>query len=138
MVKTKSLEATRRKWEASHGRVAQAYAEGVAGVSGFKEAALRGQRLYEERMQDANVLARRAKGLERISDEDWKRAAREKGASRIAPGMAAAKEKYAKGMGRVLSALNEVNLPDRTADPVANVQNRVIPIVKRLSQLKNE
>lgn len=138
MVKTKSAEQAKKAWTDSIGRVPQRYAEGVQATTGFKEAALAGQTLYEQKMQDANVLARRQKGLEKSSDEDWKRGALQKGAQRIGQGMQAGQDKFATGIGRVISALQEVDLPPRVADPEANVLNRVLPIVRRLARLKEE
>ena len=47
MVETKSLEATRKRWEAAIGRVPAAYSEGIAQVTNFKEKALAGQQLLD-------------------------------------------------------------------------------------------
>jgi len=138
MVKTKSVEQAKKAWVDSIGRVPQRYADGVKASSGFKEKALAGQTVYEQRMRDANVLARRQKGLEKISDEDWKRGALNKGAKRIGQGMQASQDKFGTGIGKVIGALQEVDLPPRTADPEQNVLNRVLPIVRRLAKLKEE
>lgn len=137
MVETKSLEATKRKWEGAIGRVPAAYSEGVGAAKDVIAKAIAAEDLYAARMQEAISAKRRAVKLAEVTDEDWRRAAKEKGAARIGPGMSAAKDKFAKGMGRVLDTLAGVSLPPRTADPIANVDNRVKPIVAALRKLKD-
>lgn len=136
MVDTKPLDIVRRKWEGAIGRVGAAYQEGVQATSGFVDKAVQGQSLYEEQMARKEVLQRRARELQKISDEDWKRGAREKGAARIGPGMQASKEKFGAGISEVLSTIQGVSLPPKTSDPATNVANRVTPIAIALSKLK--
>ena len=40
------------------------------------------------------------------------------------------------GMGEVLSVIEGVTIAPRTADPMANVDNRVKPIVSALAKMK--
>ena len=138
MVDTKSLEATRKKWEGAIGRVPAAYAEGIAGARDVIAKSIAAEDLFAERMQAAIASKRRATKLAEVSDEDWRRASREKGAARIGPGMSASKDKFAKGMARVLETIQGVTLPPRVSDPIANVDNRVKPIVAALRKLKEE
>jgi len=136
MVETKSLEQTRKNWEASHGRVPTAYVEGVTRAKDVISKAIAAEGLYAEKVQASIATQKRARKLAEVTDEDWRKAAREKGAPRIAAGMAASKEKFAKGIARVLDTIQSVNLPARTADPMQNVDQRVKPIVAALSKLK--
>lgn len=138
MVNTKSIEVTKKKWVAARPRIPSAYKEGVEGVSDWQERSLRGQSLYEEQMTKPEVLGRRAKKIAEVSNEEWKRKAADKGARRIAAGMAAAEADYEKGMRKVLDTIRSVDLPDRTSDPMANIDNRVKPIVAALKKLKEE
>ena len=136
MVKTKGIEATRRKWEESHGRVQKAYQEGVQGASGWQENAVAAEDLYAQKMQEAIAARSRAKGVQAVSNEQWRSAAIQKGAARIGQGMAAAKDKFASKMGEVLSVIESVSLPPKTADPMANIDNRVKPIADALHRHK--
>lgn len=136
MVETKSLEQTRKSWEESHGRVPAAYQAGVQAARDVIAKGVAAEQLYAQRVQEAISSQRRANNLSKISDEDWRKAAREKGAARIATGMAASKEKFAKGMGEVLSVIQGTTIAPRTADPMANVDNRVKPIVANLAKMR--
>lgn len=136
MVDTKSLEQTRKAWEDSHGRVPAAYSAGVASAKDVIAKGVAAEALYAQKVQEAISTGRRAKNLAKISDDDWRKAATEKGAARIATGMAASKEKFATGMSKVLSTIQGVTIAPRTADPMQNVDNRVKPIVAALAKLK--
>jgi len=136
MVDTKSLEATRTNWEGAIGRVPAAYAKGVAGAKDVINKAIAGEELYAAKVQEAISNKSRARALAKVSDEDWRKAATEKGAARIGTGMTAAKEKFASGMGEVLSVIQGVTIAPRTADPIANVDGRVKPIVAALAAMK--
>ena len=136
MVDTKSLEATRANWEGSHGRVAAAYSQGIKGAKDVIAKAIAGEDNYVAGVSAAAAEGRRAKGLQKVSDEQWRAAALEKGATRIAAGMAGSKQKYASGMGGVLSTIQGVSLPPRTQDAATNVANRVTPIAVALQNAK--
>jgi len=136
MVKTKGIERTRRNWEGAIGSVPAKYSDGVKGATDIIAKAIDGEALYAAKIQEAVSKGSRAKGLAKVSDEDWRKAALDKGASRIATGMTAGKEKFASGMGQVLSVIESVSISPRTADPIANVDNRVKPIVAALHKMK--
>lgn len=136
MVKTKGIERTRANWEGAIGSVPGKYADGVRGASNVIEKAIAAEALYAEKIQAAISKGSRAKGLAKISDEDWRKAALNKGASRIATGMSESKDKFASGMATVLSTIESVSIAPRSADPMQNVDNRVKPIVAALHKLK--
>lgn len=136
MVETKSMEQTQKNWEASHGRIPGAYSDGVKNAKDVIAKAIAAEDLYAQKVQEAVASKRRARKLAEVSDEQWRAAALEKGAARIGPGMAAAKAQYNKGMGRVLSTIQGVTIAPRTSDPMANIDNRVKPIVAALAKLK--
>ena len=138
MVKTKGLDVTRKNWEASHGRVPAAYTAGVNAASGVIDAAKAGEDLYAAKVAEAVANKSRVKGLDKVSDADWKSAAINKGAVRIAGGMAAAKEDYAKGMSKNLSVIEGVTIAARVADPMTNIDNRLKPIAKALYDSKRQ
>lgn len=137
MVTTKGLDQTRKNWEASHGRVPQAYSEGISAAKDVIAKGVAAEALWAQKVQEAIASGRRAKQLQKVTDEDWRRAALDKGAARIATGMAASKEKYASGMAEVLSVIEGVTIAPRSADPMANVDGRVKPIVAALAKMKD-
>ena len=83
-------------------------------------------------MQNAQVLRRRAVALERTSEADWKSRASNLGSVRIADGMRNGADKQTQNYEPIAQALRGVSLPDRTADPMANIDNRVKPIVRAM------
>jgi len=124
-------KATRKaKYDAAIGQVPGSYKAGVQRVTDWKEKAISGQGLYETQMQNSNVLKRREVALQKVSNDSWRQAAAEKGSVRIADGMRAGSQKQADNYEPIAQALRGVNLPDRTADPMANIDNRVKPVVK--------
>ena len=137
MVDTKSLDQTQKNWEDSHGRVPAAYSEGVKNAKDVIAKGIAAEDLYAQRVQEAIASKRRAKKLAEVSDEQWRQAALDKGATRIAAGMAASKQKFNTGMAKVLSTIQGVTIAPRTSDPMANVDNRVKPIVAALAKLKD-
>ena len=138
MVRVKSAEEIDRKFREAIPRVPTAYKTGVQGTRGWKEKAIEGQDLYEERMRDPAVLSRRRAGLEGVSEEEWKRNAADIGATRIGPGMLANAAKRKVKYEPYRTALESVELPPKTADPMANIDNRAKPIVAALVEKKKE
>lgn len=136
MVETKSLEATRKRWEDAIPRVGAAYKTGIDNSKPWQAPAMAAEELWAQKVQEAAAARRRAKKISEVSDETWKNAARDVGSARISAGMTAKKEKFASGITKVLDKLHSINLPARTADPAANVTNRVIPIAVGLAELK--
>ena len=110
------------------------YKSGIERTTNWKEKALNGQGLYEQQMQNASVLRRRAVALERVSEADWKNKASNLGSMRIADGMRNGAEKQAQNYEPIANALRSVELPERSADPMANIDNRVKPIVRAMVQ----
>ena len=136
MVDTKSNEQTQKNWEGAIGRVPQAYTDGVSAAKDVISKGVAAEELYAQKVQEAVASKRRARKLSEVTDEQWRAAAKSKGAQRIGPGMTASKEKFNKGIGRVLETIRGVSIAPRTADPIANVDNRVKPIVSALHKLK--
>lgn len=125
-----------KKYQEGASRAPQAYKDGVERTTGFKEAAIGGEALYAAKMQEVIATQARAKGLEKTSDEDWKKGVREKGAARIGPGMTASADKRARNYEPYRSALEGMTLADKTTDPMANIDNRLKPVVNKLVETK--
>lgn len=137
MVKTKGISKTVENYRGAVGRVPAAYKAGVEGANDWQSNAINSEELYQQKLQESFARNARARGLSRVSDAEWKRAASEKGAARIGAGMNASMPKYQQAMGEVIGVIEGVSLPDRVADPIANVDNRVKPIVSALVDYKN-
>jgi len=132
MVFVPSAQDRKKAYIDSLGIVPGKYKAGIDRTSNWKESALNGQALYEQQMQNAQVLRRRAVALERTSEADWKNRASTLGSMRIADGMRNGADKQAQNYEPIAQALRGVNLPDRSADPMANIDNRVKPIVRAM------
>jgi len=138
MVNTKGLEATRKNWEGAISRVPGAYQKGIAGANNTIENAIAAEDLYAARVTEAVANQSRKKALEKTSTAEWKKRAQEVGAARIGPGMTAAKEKYSRGMSDVLATIEATTIAPRVADPEANVDGRVKPLVRNLYNMKRK
>ena len=137
MVDTVSANVARQNYERAIPQAGTNYKAGVERATNVIEKSIAAEQNYVQGIQDAISNNRRVKGLQKTSTADWKSKASTLGATRIGPGMSANTAKYERGMGEVISVLQGITLPPRTADPIANVQNRVIPIVTALHELKN-
>lgn len=138
MVNTKTLEETRANWKSSHAQVAQRYQKGIDRTQNWQEAAISGEENYAAGVTRAAQQQSRARAISGVSNESWKKAAKEKGATRIASGMAASEDKFASGMGRVLETIRNTELPARVQDGEQNVDNRLKPLVRNLQAMKRQ
>ncbi len=136
MVKTKGIEATTKNWTGAIGGVPAKYKAGVERATDTIERAIEAEPLYAARVQEAISNQTRVKGLQKTSTAEWKARASELGSARIASGMAAAEGKFRSGMGDTLATIEATSIGERTADPMANVDARVKPIVKALYDMK--
>jgi len=130
-LETKSASEAVSNWTDAIGRIPAKYKKGVESASNVIERSKAAEENWKNAVQEAAAREARRKGLEKISDADWKRAATEKGAARIGPGMQAAKDKFARGISEVIGVLQGINLPPRTLDPEQNVE-RVRVIARQL------
>jgi len=139
MVKVKSLDEAKKRFEGSVSIVPERYKSGVQQAN-WKEKATsdEAERLWKAKLQEAMNANRRQKALDRVSNEDWKQAAIAKGANRIAEGMRQSSSKWAQNWAPYKSALEQVELPEKTTDPIQNVTNRVGAVVKALVDKKKE
>lgn len=138
MVRTKGIERTTANWRGAIGGVPAKYKAGVQSANNTIERAIEAEELYAAKTQEAIANKLRVKGLQKTSTAEWKTRAAELGSARIAAGMTAAEPKFRKGMGDVLSTIEATSIGERTADPIANVDARVKPIVKALYDMKRK
>ncbi|RLI86944.1 MAG: hypothetical protein DRP01_03120 [Archaeoglobales archaeon] len=131
MVETKSVSEAVEAWKEAITRVPAAYKKGIQRTTGFVEKAAAAEDVWIQRIQEAAARRAREAGLRKITDDQWKKAALEKGAARIGGGMQASVERFNRGISEVISVLQGVTLPPRTADPIQNVE-RVKAIVQAM------
>jgi len=137
-IKMPSADDIAKAWEEAIGRVPAKYLERVEKTTGFKDRAIAGEATYAAVMQRVISEGRRAKGLALISDEDWKRGIREKGAKRIADGMQLSKAKRKAKYEPFRQALDGLTIPDKGPDPIENARNIVPTVVEALVKKKKE
>lgn len=138
MVETKGISATKENYEKAIPYVAEKYGNGVANAKDVIKKSIDAEKLYAAQMQKSIAEKRRAEGLKKITDEDWKNAAISKGKARIGGGMAASLPKYEDKMGKVLNTIESTVIPERTADIGQNVMNRCGGMAKALNKAKLE
>ncbi|GAG60168.1 unnamed protein product [marine sediment metagenome] len=138
MVKIKSAGQIDANYKAAIGRVPGAYKTGVMGTSDWQEKASSdaAESLYAEKVAEAVAAGRRKKAVSAVSNAEWQGAAANVGAARIGAGMTAGAGKRTSNFEPYRSAIEGVTLPARTADPLANVDARVKPIVSALVETK--
>ena len=135
MVKVKSQAQIQKNYADAAGTAGSRYSDAIDAVA-WQAPATAGQALYVQQMTNAEVLKRRATGIAKVPDAEFKAAMREKGAPVIAGRMAAAAPKMAAKFAPFKAAIEGTSIPARVADPIQNVTNRLIPIVKALVAAK--
>jgi len=136
VIRMPSAEEIDKAWREAIPRVPKKYLAGIERTTGWKERAIAGESTYKAVMERVIAEGRRAKGLERVTDEDWKKAAREKGAVRIAKGMELAAAKRRARYEPFRKALDGLEIPERGPDPVENARNIVPKVVEALVKTK--
>ena len=124
-----------KEYEDAIPRVAAKYKLKIAGVTDFKDKAIKGQTNYVTQMTKPDVLKRREDALNEMPPDTWKKGADEKGAVRIGPGMTAAKDKRTRNYESIRSGLDGLTIADRTPDWEANVEGRLKPVVRKMKEI---
>lgn len=137
LVKVKPESEIKKNYEDSTVLVPARFEAGVK-TAVWQDPSLAGQALYEEKMRDDAVLKRRASGIEKVSDETWRRDTIVKGRGIIGARMKAASDKQIAGFRPYREVLLTVDLPARVADPMQNLINRAGAIVMALANKKEE
>lgn len=135
MVKVKPESEIKKNYEDSTALVPARFEAGVRSAT-WKNEALAGQDLYVSQMTRAEILARRSAGIDKVSDEQWRRAAIDKGKNVIGQRMKAASQKQVEGFRPYREALSALELPPRTSDPMANLMNRAGAVVETMVKVK--
>jgi len=138
MVKIKSSGQIDANYKAAIGRVPGAYKTGVMATSDWQEKASsnEAEELWKQKIAEAAAANRRQKAVSAVSNSEWQGKAANVGAARIGAGMSANADKRTRNFEPYRSAIEGVSLPARSADPMANVDARVKPIVSALVETK--
>ena len=138
MVKIKSAGQIDANYKAAIGRVPGAYKTGVMATTDWQEKASsnEAENLWKEKIAEAAAANRRQKAVSAVSNAEWQGKAANVGAARIGAGMTANADKRTRKFEPYRAAIEGVSLPARTADPMANVDARVKPIVGALVETK--
>jgi len=138
MVKIKSAGQIDANYKAAIGRVPGAYKTGVQATTDWQEKASSSaaEDLYAEKIQQAVAAKSRQRGVAGVSNAEWQNRAANVGSTRIGAGMTANAEKRTRKFEPYRAAIEGVSLPARSADPMANVDARVKPIVSALVETK--
>ncbi len=137
-MKVKSAQVADQNYRNSIAAVPGKYASGIQATNNWQEKTIAGEALYAEKVQEAIAAQRRAKAVAAVSNEDWKNKALKLGQARIAQGMTENAGKRAKNWEPYRQTLEATSLPERTADPMQNVTNRVGAVVSALVAKKKE
>ena len=130
----KTPEIAGKHYEESIPNVSSRYSEGIDRVTNWKTQSLSpsAKLNYETGIANSIRLGLREKGLAKVSEQEWKDAAKNKGAASIGNAMTLAKEKYVRNvavtMNAAIAAINSA--PARTSDYKTNVQNRLIRVIE--------
>jgi hypothetical protein len=137
MVKTASITDAKQSFVEGAGVAPARYKRKVAIADWQTPAAsAEAQALYQAKMTDPTVLARRQKKIAKVSNASWQQAASVNGAAIIGQRMSAGADKWATNFTPYLQALGALTLPAKVADPLSNVTNRVGAVVSQMVQTK--
>jgi len=128
----KTIDQAAKNLEAAATFIPARYKEGVSAAE-WEQAASSAQAEtnYQEGIADAIAKGKRQAGIHTAGNQKYRTNAINKGGAVIGTRIKEAIPAYRANMAPVLSAMNSAadSLPSRTRDPLANINNRLIPIV---------
>lgn len=140
MVKVKPLDEAKKRLSEAASVIPARYKRAMQQVTGWKERATsdEAEDLWAAKLSEAISARRRKKALERVDEAEWKKRAAEIGATIIGTKIAKSVDKWAKNWAPYREALEAVELPPKTADPFANIDNRLKKVVEAMITKKKE
>ena len=113
-IRTISAAEVATKWADVTPGKSSYYESGTSGMGGEWESRTAGAKsTYKTALSVAGIEDRFAGGVRRAGGAKWERKVSAVGVSRFGPGIGAAKEDYAAGVGDFLSLLSGMSIPDR-------------------------
>jgi len=104
----------------------------------WREPAIAGEDLFKDAMSVVIAEEKRKKGIEKLTDENWRSLTIEKGKPIIGTRIRAKLDEWATNWSPYRGAIEAVELPAKVIDWEANIDTRVKPIVKALVEKKKE
>jgi len=139
-IKMPSAEEIKAAYTGSGARAASEYSKAIDKVTGFVAAATSpsAEAAYDAGVTRAMALDLRAKGIAaKVTDESWRKDAKEKGAAIIGTRIAGAGDKQSKGFADFRGALEGLSLPDKVpGDPLGNLSRNAGRVVATMYNVK--
>jgi len=137
MVRVKPLETAKKHFEQAIPAIPERYEDAIR-IATWKDPALDAEDLFADAMSVVITERRRAKGIEKVTDDQWRTKAISKGKPVIGTRIRDALDEWAREWSPYRSAIEGVVLEPKTVDPMANIDRRVKPIVQALIAKKKE
>jgi hypothetical protein len=131
---TKTKEEARANFEASIGYIPDRYRSGVAKADWLGPAKSdAAEKNYASGVGTAVANKTRQKEIAKMSNEDWKKAASDKGAPIIGDRIRGALDKWSANFGPIYDTVvaRVAALPPKTTDWRANINSRLVPVVEQ-------
>jgi hypothetical protein len=139
-IKMPTLDEIKTAYTGSGTKAGTNYGKAIDKVADFVGAATSdsAEAAYSAGVSRAVANKLRAKGItEKVTNESWKKDAKEKGATIIGTRIAGAGDKQTKGFAPYQAALNGLTLPDKVpGDPVGNLTRNAGKVVATLYNVK--
>jgi len=133
IIKVKPLEEISKHYREAAGTAASRYADAIPRIE-WKDPALAGQDLYETQMKKDEILKRRKAGIEKVTDEEFRKILTDIGAKRIRTGIEYAVPKQAARYKPIRDALHGMEVPDKTDDWEENIDKILKPVVRKMKE----
>jgi len=131
---TKTKEEARANFEASIGYIPDRYRAGVAKADWLTPAKSEAaEKNYADGVSKAISGKTRQKEIAKMTNEDWRTAASNKGAPIIGDRIRGALDKWTANFGPIYDTVvsRVTALPPKTTDWRANINNRLVPVVEQ-------
>jgi len=137
VVKVKPIDVARRRFEQAISIIPDRYEQGVK-LAEWQKPAMDAEDLWADAIMEAAREKRRQKGIAKVTDEEWRKDTINKGKPIIATRIRDALDDWEKGWKPFRDALEALELPEKTTDPITNIDQRVKPVVETLVRKKKE
>ena len=118
--------------------VSSRYSEGIDNSKNWKTNSIsqQAETNWQSGIANAVRLGLRIKGLNAISEQEWKDLSKNKGAAAIGNAMTLAADKYERKVAPSMSAANAfmATAPARTTDYKTNVNNRLLGVITAMKK----
>ena len=139
MVKVKDLTTSKANYAGSASEAVRRWKQEIPKAE-WRNAALSPSAVELHRVKTIEALdaGRREKGIEAVSDAEWRTRTLQKGGSSMGTAMTQSADKWAQKYSPYRSALEALDLPDKTADAMQNIDNRLKPVVAAQQEVKRQ